>query len=190
MTDLTRRKMLSVAAATAAGAVSTTSVPTPAAADDAPDLKLFVGLSAVLTGIAEDKLAPVVDPIQVKSDYFNQAKQNPAFVSLMKIVRASPDMKAAAEKIMTNADPAIKYLGRSIILAWYLGVWYKPEVLARYNSPTPQPFPVPPSNVISPKAYTQAWSTRVAQAHPMGYSELRFGYWSQEPLQLDDITKA
>ena len=25
--------------------------------------------------------------------------------------------------------------------------------------------------------------------HPMGYSELRFGYWSNDPLSLDDYIK-
>jgi hypothetical protein len=40
--------------------------------------------------------------------------------------------------------------------------------------------------VISPAAYTQAWTWRVAQAHPMGYSEFRYGYWAGEPIALED----
>ena len=44
---------------------------------------------------------------------------------------------------------------------------------------------MPPVKVISPAAYTQGWTWRVAQAHPMGYSELRFGYWAKDPLPLD-----
>jgi hypothetical protein len=196
MTDLTRRKMLSVAAASAASAMSTTSFPTPAAADDTADLALFVRLSAALTGIAESKLAPAVDPVQVKNDYFKQAKgeppdqPNPAFARLLDVARNAPNMAAAAEAIMNNADPTIKYLGRSIILAWYLGSWYDPDVLRVYDTQKPQPFPVPPLKVVSPKAYTQGWSTRVAQAHPMGYSELRFGYWAQDAFPLDDFIKA
>ena len=89
-----------------------------------------------------------------------------------------------ADNIMNNNDPKIKYLGRSIILAWYLGAWYQPAVLAE----TPAPPPLDPK-IISPTAYTQAWAWRIAQAHPMGYSELRFGYWSDEPLPLDDFVK-
>jgi Membrane bound FAD containing D-sorbitol dehydrogenase len=189
MTDLTRRKMLTVAAATAASAVSTTSLPTPAAADDASDLKLFVSLSAALTGIAESKLAPAVDPIQIKNDYFKQAKLDPAFDNLMKIIRGDPlNPVAAAGLVMNNPDPTIKYLGRSIILAWYLGVWYKPTTLLSYNTSADQPFPVTPLKVVSPAAYTQGWTWRAAQAHPMGYSELRFGYWSQDPIPLGDLT--
>jgi Membrane bound FAD containing D-sorbitol dehydrogenase len=187
MTDLTRRKMLSAAAATAAGAVTSANLATPAAADDAADTKLFVTLSAALTGIAEGKLAPPVDPIQVKNDYFKQAKLDPAFPDLIKIMRDNPsNPAAAADSVMNNANPAIKFLGRSIILAWYLGTWYEPKMLAAKNAPVPG---VPPPKVISPKAYTQGWTWRVAQTHPMGYSELRFGYWSDEPPPLDVYIK-
>jgi hypothetical protein len=186
--DLTRRNILAGAAVTAAGAVTSTGLPapaeaatpppvapsttnaTPAAPNAAPppfpetdpaELQLFVALSSGLTGISAARLAPAVDPIQIKRDYFNAAK------------------------FMNNTDPAIMYLGRSIILAWYLGVWYDPDVLKRYNTPD-QPFPVPVDRVISPAAYTQGWTWRVAQAHPMGYSEMRFGYWAQDALPLSD----
>ena len=191
MTEFSRRKMLTVAAATAATAVGSVELPTPAAADDTDDQKRFVKLSVALTGIAESKLAPAVDPIQVKNDYFQQAKLDPAFQKLMQIVGTDPSdpPTAAATKIMTNPDPDIKYLGRSIILMWYLGAWYEPKKLADFESPNPPPFPVTADNVVSPKAYTQAWNWRIAQAHPMGYSELRFGYWSNEPPALDDFIK-
>jgi hypothetical protein len=187
MTGFTRRKMLTIAAATAATAAGSATLPEPAAADDAADLGLFVKLSGALTGIDEARLAPPVDPIQVKHDYFNQAKLDPAFDSLMQIIRADPaNPTAAADKVMNNADPRIKYLGRSIILAWYLGAWYEPKTLQQPPPPIP---PVPAQKVISPAAYTQAWTWRVAQAHPMGYSELRFGYWSDDPAALNDFIK-
>jgi hypothetical protein len=168
--------------------VSSANLATPAVADDAADLKLFVTLSAALTGIAEGKLAPVVDPIQIRNEYFKQAKLDPAFANLIKVIRDDPTNPSdAAEKIM--ADPTLKFLGRSIILAWYLGAWYEPKTLAIYNSPKPGTFPVVPLKIISSAAYTQGWTWRVARAHPMGYSELRFGYWSEEPPSLDDYTR-
>jgi hypothetical protein len=221
LTDLTRRNILTGAAVTAAGAVASTNLATPAEAatpspvapstanatpavpntaptpfpePDPDDLKLFVALSSALTGISAAKLAPAVDPIQIKRDYFNAAKfiekpsrkLNPNFPKLMDIIRADPtNPVAAAAKVMNNPDPAIMYLGRSIVLAWYLGAWYDPDVLKRYNTPN-QPFPVPVDRVISPAAYTQGWTWRVAQAHPMGYSEMRFGYWAQDALPLSD----
>jgi predicted secreted protein len=180
--DVTRRKVLGVAAGTMASAIGAAQFTEPAIADDAADLDLFVKLSATLTGIDILLLAPVRDPLQIKRIYFKQAKSDPAFESLMRIVRANP--AGAADNIMNNADSKIKYLGRSIILAWYLGAWCPPAVLAQ----TPPPSSVDPK-IISPAAYTQAWAWRIAQAHPMGYSELRFGYWSDEPLPLDDFVK-
>ncbi len=179
MIDLTRRNILAGAAVTAAGAVTSTGLPapaeaatpppvapsttnaTPAAPNAAPppfpetdpaELQLFVALSSGLTGIGAARLAPAVDPIQIKTDYFNAAK----FIE--KPSRALPELPQADRhhprrseesggrrgQGHERSDPAIIYLGRSIILAWYLGVWYDPDVLKRYNAPD-QPFPVPPS---------------------------------------------
>ena len=77
--------------------------------------------------------------------------------------------------------PETKYLARSIVLMWYLGAWYDPanlRLLAEQSNPPPEA-----SNfeVISPKAYTQAWALSVAQAHPMGFSQMQFGYWAHKP---------
>ena len=134
-------------------------------------------------------MAPTVDPIQIKNEYFAAASADPAFPALLQIIRSDPRIPAAAANKVMN-DPKLKYLGRSIILAWYLGVWYDPKTLERYNGPGDQAFPVPPVKVISPTAYTQGWTWRVAQAHPMGYSELRYGYWANDPLSLDDYIKS
>jgi Membrane bound FAD containing D-sorbitol dehydrogenase len=189
MTVFTRRKMLTVAAATAAGAVGSANLTTQTtaqttAADDA-DRALFVALSAALTGIDKERLSPTVDPIQINRQYFAQAKTDPAFDGLMQIIRADPsNPAAAADKVLNNSDSNIMYLGRSIILMWYLGAWYAPSTLEYLNSSRPEP-PYPADKVISPAAYTQGWTWRVAQAHPMGYSELLFGYWSNEPPALD-----
>jgi hypothetical protein len=46
-----------------------------------------------------------------------------------------------------------------------------------------------PFEVISPGAYTNSLVWRVAQAHPMGYSNLQFGYWGQEPPAIDTFIK-
>jgi hypothetical protein len=184
--DLTRRKVLGVAAGTMASAIGAAQLTEPAVADDAADLDLFVKLSAALTGVDALLLAPLRDPLQIKRVYFKQAKTDSAFESLMRIVRANPnDPAGVADTIMNGPDLKTKYLGRSIILAWYLGAWYPPPALAQ----TPPPASGIPFTIISPTAYTQAWAWRVAQAHPMGYSELRFGYWSDEPLSLDDFIK-
>lgn len=191
MTGFTRRKMLTGVAATAVGAVGSANLTTQTAAqttaaDDA-DRALFIALSAALTGIAKDRLSPAVDPVQINREYFKQAKTDPAFDGLMQIIRAESNPDVAAGKVLFNSDPNIMYLGRSIILMWYLGAWYEPKKLKDFNSSPPKP-PYSPDKIISPAAYTQGWTWRVAQAHPMGYSELLFGYWSKKPPALDAFT--
>jgi hypothetical protein len=188
VTDLTRRKMLGVAATAAAGAVTSTNLaeaatpPAPNPAPDPAELQLFVALSVALTGITSAKLAPPVDPINIKVQYFDVVRRDPRYPALLEIVRKDPDNGAA--NVMN--DPKVKFLGRSIILAWYLGAWYDPAMLETYTQPGDHPFPLTPKMVISPAAYTQAWAWRVAQAHPMGYSELHYGYWAKDPFALED----
>jgi Membrane bound FAD containing D-sorbitol dehydrogenase len=191
MTGFTRRKILAGAAATAVGAVGSANLTTQTAAQTtaADDRQLFIDLSVSLTGIARARLVPARDTIEINKEYFEQAQKDPAFESLMQVVRANrsnPD--DAADKVLNNSDSRIKYLGRSIILMWYLGAWYEPKKLENFNSSPPKP-PYPPDKIISRAAYTQGWTWRVAQAHPMGYSELLFGYWSKEPPALDAFIK-
>jgi hypothetical protein len=148
------------------------------------DFQLFIGLSSALTGIAQANLAPDVDPTaDVKQAYFDQAAKDPAFKQLLQIYDQNQSKPPAqvADIILNQSGDDIRYLGRAIMLEWYLGNWYEPAVLRQE-----QPFP--PFKVISPTAYTQGWSWSVAQAHPMGYSELHFGYWSSDPPPLGDFT--
>jgi hypothetical protein len=197
MTDFTRRKAIAVAVGTMAGASAAPRLVASAAAADMPDLEVFVRVSAELTGIEASKLAPDidlkdpkkppgVDPIKIKQVYFDLASKDPAFANLLKIARdAAPNFAAAAEIIAGKSTDDVKFLGRSIILAWYLGAWYPPAMLQQ-----PPKFPtgdLPENKVISAAAYTQGWTWRVAQAHPMGYSELRFGHWSDAPLSTTEL---
>src|SRR5208283_323943 len=175
-----------------AAAATAVNLTVPASADEADnDLASFVKMSSALTGIDEARLAPAVDPVQIKREYLAVGKTNPSFDRLMGIFRANQSEPPAtiADMILNHSGSDIRYLGRSIILAWYLGAWYNPATLEEYNSPKPPPQPVTPDKIISPAAYTQGWAWRVAQAHPMGYSELRFGYWSEMPQPLADFIK-
>lgn len=181
MTDVTRRKAIAVAVGTMAGAATAMSLPGSAMAADS-DLTVFVKVSAALTGIAENKLVPGADPVGIKQVYFDLASNDQAFPSLLKVARDAPNFAAAAEMITGNADLDIKFLGRSIILAWYLGAWYPPKVLQKGTRPASTDIKVIPT------AYTQGWTWRVAQAHPMGYSELRFGHWSDVPAPTKELT--
>jgi hypothetical protein len=96
---------------------------------------------------------------------------------------AADRAQAIIDKV--QATPDTKYLARSIVLMWYLGAWYDPDNLrALVERPDPPPAKF---EVISPKAYTQGWALRVAQAHPMGFSEMQFGYWSRPPSARTDF---
>ncbi len=191
MTNFTRRNMLAGAVGATAAAATAVNLTVPASADEADDLASFVKMSSALTGIDEARLAPAVDPVQIKHEYLAVAKADRSFDRLMAVFRANQSQPPAmiADMILNQSGPDIRYLGRSIILAWYLGAWYNPATLEEYNSPRPPLQPILPVKIISPAAYTQGWAWRVAQAHPMGYSELRFGYWSKEPPSLNDFTK-
>lgn len=146
-----------------------------------PPIQTFANLSALLTGIAADKLAPSLDPKNVKQIYFdyisNQA--GATFQQLLSIFDANSSQPPAtiADIIFNQSGQDICFLARSVMLAWYLGSWYAPADLAAGRGT---------NVVISSIAYTQGWSWNVAQAHPMGYSNLQFGYWANNPPSLSD----
>jgi hypothetical protein len=202
----TRRTVLAGAAA-ATAAMSVGAVDSPANAQPRQDMILFVLLSGALTGIAEAKLAPQFrplpsladidleksdpgsDPVDIKQEYFNwvNKRRQATLRRLLQMTRDSLKSPDRAQAIIdkVQATPDTKYLARSIVLMWYLGAWYDPDhlrALAKRPGPSPAKF-----EIISPKAYTQGWALRVAQAHPMGFSEMQFGYWARPPSPRTDF---
>lgn len=136
------------------------------------------------------------DPVGIKGLYFQTVIENSkdnkkyaaAFKTLLKITRDSlgaPDRaQAIIDKVQVASDGSgVKYLARSIVLMWYLAGWYDPDALEKSSK---SPGPPPDFKVISPEAYTQSWALKVAQAHPMGFSQLPFGYWTQPPISRDE----
>lgn len=210
MTDLTRRKLLSGATAAAAtAAFGSILIASPCVIADTPELPeaTFGRLSGSLTGIDPSILAPRVDPLGLNHEIFKRAKEkNAATVQAMlqKFAAAGDDkekQKAAVTAMMKPASgdelgEKMRFLGRSIILAWYLGAWYKPEDLKRhFYDPATQKQNyysyrrysknvLIPHTVLCPNAYIGGMVWRVMQAHPMGYSNLQFGYWAQNPPDL------
>ena len=201
----TRRRVLAGAAA-ATAAISVGAVGSPTSAQTRQDMVAFVLLSAALTGIAEEKLAPNFrrlpsptnidleqsdpgsDPVNVKQEYFDWVNKlhQATFRRLLQFAKDSRNASDRAQAIIdkVQARPDTKYLARSIVLMWYLGAWYDPDHLQKLELPNPPPIKF---KVISPKAYTQGWVWRVAQTHPMGFSEMQFGYWSRPPSPRGDF---
>jgi hypothetical protein len=208
--EVSRRTMLAGAVATTAvAAVGASDMPACAhtANPDLPeDMMAFLLLSAALTGIHVINLAPEfsqrdpndstkllpilkadpgTDPINVKNDYFKWVDASDA-ATFEKLLQIAKDHRESAPDIITavNASDDTKFLARSIVLLWYLGSWYDPDDLKKNSTPAPSAFI--PSEVVSAKAYTQGLVWQIAQAHPMGYSNLQFGYWSREPVDPND----
>lgn len=152
----------------------------------------FVQLSALLTGIDQKMLVPPLNPEanKIKQQYFDQAMQAEAatFKQLLSIFASNSTQPPAkvADIIFNQSGAAVCYLARSIMLMWYLGSWYPPKALQNYTPSNPTP---PDNTVVSPTAYTQGWAWNVAQAHPMGFSQLNFGYWNTQPPSLNSIVK-
>jgi hypothetical protein len=217
-TDVTRRTVLTGAAAAGAaiatGAPGMALAAHPSVRDD---MILFLLLSAALTGVSEPKLGLVVrgtsppavpqnlkltdfptlirllpDPVDVKRDYFIWLNErHPAGLErLLQLTRDSLNpagrtrQQAIIEKVQAAGDDT-NFLARSIVLMWYLGAWYDPNDLRRASKINQT---VTPRTIISAKAYTQGWLWKIAQAHPMGFSEMQFGYWGEAPkLSLTDF---
>jgi hypothetical protein len=203
--DVSRRAMLAGAVATTAvAAVGASEIPAYAHTADPnspQDMMAFLVLSAALTGIRLINLAPEftpnnddvlksdpgADPFNVKNDYFAwiNAGNAPTFERLLEIARNHPKSVTDIITAVNASGDDTKFLARSIVLLWYLGSWYKPEDLKKFSAPDAPRVPIP-SQVVSAKAYTQGLVWQIAQAHPMGYSNLQFGYWSREPVDPND----
>ena len=207
---VSRRSLLASTAATTAMAAVAPVVDSAygqAASSNSPDINsnkdmmAFLVLSSALTGVRMITLAPEfqsdsknpgvlnadpgVDPINVKNDYFKWINASDA-ATFGKLLEIAKEHSTSAPDIINdvNASDDTRFLARSIVLLWYLGSWYEPKNLQKNASPGTRAST--DSQVLSAKAYTQGLVWQIAQAHPMGYSNLQFGYWSREPDDLSD----
>ena len=145
-----------------------------------PNLKDFIGLSAVLIGIAADRLAPAIDPINLPPLFFDTARKGmgtEAFSNLLELyasIKSQPPEKIA-DTVLGSSDLKIVQGARSIMKLWLLGSWYQPD-----NKDNVQ--------VVSDQAYKESWAWKIAQSHPMGYSQYHFGYWAEQPPTLKQFT--
>lgn len=157
-------------------------------------IQLFVTASSALTGIAQSALAPQVDPSKVSPgetpvgvQYYEMAnrQEGATLTQLLKIVQANPTAPpdTLATMILGAGDDVV-YLARSIMLMWLLGAWFAPADLKAAVASQKAP---PPSFVISISSYKAGWVWPIAQTHPMGFSQFRFGDWSRPPAPLSDF---
>jgi hypothetical protein len=205
--SFSRRAVLAgTVAATAAAAAAPISGSAYAAGPDVSspqDMMAFLLLSEALTGVDKLLLAPElelnqndvlsskpgIDPINIKNDYFswiNLKDSTPSFATLLKFVKDNPtSSRGDIVRFVNEGNDDIRFLARSIVLLWYLGSWYDPKDLQK-QSTADKPERIFSAVVVSPKAYTQGLVWQIAGAHPMGYSNLQFGYWSRSPRDPND----
>ena len=172
-----------------------------------PNLQNFIDLSATLTGLSADKLAPSVDPINLPPLFFATAQQGMgtvAFSNLLELyasLKSQSDQQIASLKsqaeqqiaslksqldqqnasaILGHSDQQITQGARSIMKLWLLGSWYQP-----YDQGNAKEGSI---RVVSDQAYKESWAWKIAQSHPMGYSQYHFGYWAEEPPTLKQFT--
>ncbi|MEX0164877.1 sorbitol dehydrogenase [Pseudomonas brassicacearum] len=155
------------------------------------NLDNFVGLSSALIGISADRLAPQIDPVGLPPiflDYVTARVPSDVLSALLSqyatlVAEHLPPDQIAQQILKFNMQPTIPrtvLTARSIMKLWLLGVWYQPFDMA--------PFKKDDSAVVSDQAYIHSWAWKIAQAHPMGYSESFFGYWNSAPSSLEDLT--
>jgi len=159
-----------------------------------PNFNNFVGLSSILTGYPQAQLAPEIDPIGLASEYLTWMEQNADQAAFLKTLgtfqnilqqvasqlppfdpnNPTPQQAALMNQLVAAqilSDPAMGNIARRMIRLWYLSTWYTTE----------PPDPNGDGQVVSMNAYTMGLAWDAAQAHPMGYSELHFGYWAVAP---------
>lgn len=147
--------------------------------DNQQQMDNFVGLSAVLTGFNASIIAPNIDPINIKAEYFekftaeisNYADILSEYESLKSQGKTDQEI---GEAILAIADYEMPC--RQLIFLWYSGAW--PTVNGSMTS----------SEMLSAKSYTQGLAWQVMQSHPMGDSNYRYGYWANEPADLSGYT--
>jgi hypothetical protein len=147
------------------------------------DLTNFVGLSSVLTGYTADQLFPPISPAPVAVEYLItlKAKVDAGIVTKMLTTYQNiaaqnpPDIAEQVREQILN-DSQMGPVARNVIRMWYLSIWYdlnQPQPITGFST----------GIVVSMNAYVGGLAWDAAQAHPMGYSEMHFGYWADPPTE-------
>jgi hypothetical protein len=166
-----------------APATALTGAPTSAQMHD------FVAVSSALLGIDAGKLSPEPDVTGMKADCFAAAQRSDPqrLAELLQVFhdRAMQPPAAIADAVLNRSGPELSYFAKSVMLAWLLGSWYDPAALQKAVADgTHGPIA---SSVISPNAYQQSWTWKIAQTKPMGTSSEAPGYWALPPPPLRDF---
>ena len=132
-------------------------------------IKQFTGLSAVLTGFAETKIAPNIDPINIKEKYFTAWTEKTGATLSSSILEKYASLATATsntsqeigEQMLDSSNGADFVLAcRKLIFLWYSGAWPTLSSDGKMTS----------SILLSSKSYNAGLVWQVMQSHPMGLS--------------------
>lgn len=172
-------------------------------AEAAPNARapaMFVSLSSTLVGVPATFLEPqVIQDNYSTADVFYGLERLAGTAAVDALLVAwegfppgdPPSLKA--EKLLTTGprvrrDDAAGTFSRLTMLAWLYGVWYGGTEVTR--NPAAAGFITDPEYrqdfIVSGRAYKNSWIWRIAQAHPMGFSQFNFGSWASAPPSLAD----
>ena len=201
MIKISRRDVLKTAG-TIGGALLAPGLPLWSLAEAAPRERApagFVNLSSALLGIDAVALNPAIRPDDISmADVFygltvlagpRSIANLLAAYDVMENQHLRPDQIAQA-LLASGNGPNTSLNGafsRLITLMWLYGTWYGhteitniPTSVAGIAADYQKDF------VISSRAYKNAWIWRIAQTHPMGFSQFSFGSWASAPPSLAD----
>ena len=155
----------------------------------------FIGLSAVLTGFATSIIAPTLDPMDIKSEYLavftqkiTEESKDPTLVTtiLQKFAALKAqqlsDQQIGTQMLAPDNGANFVLACRKLIFMWYSGAW--PTIIPATDKDPETTV----SDMISAKSYTTGLVWQVMQAHPMGDSNYRYGYWAKPPAVLSAYT--
>lgn len=132
----------------------------------------FVNISALLTGYDQQTLKPQNDTQQLSETYFATLNKEVSADVLAQLLAAFQSLPAnPSNEQVVNTILAVSPIGavaKNIIQMWYTGIWYT-------NATAGEGY------VISATTYRNGLVWSAMGAHPMGFSEENFGYWSDPP---------
>lgn len=158
----------------------------------------FVGLSAVLTGFAQSILNPTLDEVNIKAEYLPVWREKVAsesgdsslpdsILNAYQTLRADTtklsDQQIGEQMLSESRSDAFLLACRQLIYLWYMGAW--PTVSEAPGTATGGRTDF---YTLSSKSYTAGLVWQVMQAHPMGDSNYRYGYWAEPPVALNNFT--
>jgi len=147
-------------------------------------LGAFTDMSAALTGFTADAIAPRLDPTGLTQCFLDTADRLAGekvvndLLAQFATLQGQPAQQIADALLgisPSSSGPTVQ-LARSLVKLWYLGSLYPLDSTSAFDG-----------NTVSSTAYLRGLAWRAAQAHPMGYSQFSFGYWSAPPPPLADF---